>query len=113
MNLYEITPNGKSIFLTFDLMRARYWESLEKEKLVEPTRINKYEFNHFYYVSRRIERLSRIRLVIQPPNTIFWPKNYNSGGKVSDESKKDARTAHVTVYHDQQHPSLLELPVAR
>jgi hypothetical protein len=38
-------------------------------------------------------------------------KNYNSGGVVADETAKDARTAHVTLYHDAAHPSALEIPV--
>jgi hypothetical protein len=38
-------------------------------------------------------------------------KNYNSGGVVAGESGQDARTAHVTLYHDPEHPSYLELPV--
>jgi putative CocE/NonD family hydrolase len=111
-SVYEIKPSGKSIFLTSEIMRARYRESLDQEKLVEPGRINKYEFNKFYYTSRRIEKLSRIRLVVQPPNSIFWQKNYNSGGEVASESRKNARTANVTVHHDTRYSSVLELPVA-
>ena len=38
-------------------------------------------------------------------------KNYNSGGVVADESGQDACTAHVTLYHDPEHPSYLELPL--
>jgi hypothetical protein len=32
---------------------------------------------------------------------------------VAEESGKDARTAHVILYHDQDHLSHLELPVVR
>jgi hypothetical protein len=38
-------------------------------------------------------------------------KNYNSGGVVATETKKDARTAHVTLHHDAEHASFLEIPV--
>src|SRR5438105_4286970 len=37
-------------------------------------------------------------------NSIYTEKNYNSGGVVANESAKDAKTAHVTIYHDAQHP---------
>jgi predicted acyl esterase len=30
---------------------------------------------------------------------------------VAEESAQDARTAHVTLYHDEEHPSYLELPI--
>jgi hypothetical protein len=44
---------------------------------------------------------------------MYYEKNYNSGGSVESESGKDARTAHVTVYHDPDHPSVLEIPVVK
>jgi len=48
---------------------------------------------------------------VYSPNSIFWQKNYNSGGVVADETAKDTRTAHVKVYHDTQHASAIELPL--
>jgi putative CocE/NonD family hydrolase len=110
--LYEIKPDGASILLTQDMMRARYRESLREEKLVEPGKINRYEFDGFFFFSRQIAKGSRLRLVIRAPNSIYWQKNYNSGGEVAAESGKDARTAHITLHHDAEHPSYLELPIA-
>jgi len=109
----EIEPDGTSILLTNDLMRARYRESLTEEKLVKPGEINKYEFDGFTFFSRRIARGSRLRLVLNCPNSIFYEKNYNSGKAVASESGKDARTAHVVVYHDAEHKSYLETPVVK
>ncbi len=115
VNVYEIQPDGTSIRLTLrgDRMRARYRESLRQEKLVKPGEINRYEFNSFRFFSRRIAKGSRLRLVLRSPNSIYGPKNYNSGGVVAEESGKDARTAHITLYHDAEHPSFLELPVVK
>lgn len=56
---------------------------------------------------------SRLRLVLRCPNSIFWEKNYNSGLRVADETSKDARTARVALYHDAEHPSMLELPLLK
>ena len=47
------------------------------------------------------------------PNSTTLEKNYNSGGVVAEESGKDARSAHITVYHDAEHASALELPVVQ
>jgi uncharacterized protein len=110
--LYEILPDGTSVQLTGDLMRARYRESTSQAKLVTPGAIERYEFSGFTFFSRRIAKRSRLRLLIASPNTRFLEKNYNSGGVVADETAKDARTAHVTVYHDAKHSSHIELPVA-
>jgi putative CocE/NonD family hydrolase len=110
--IYEIKPDGTSILLTQDMMRARYRESLREEKLVEPGKINRYEFDGFFFFSRQIAKGSRLRMVIRAPNSIYWQKNYNSGGEVAAESGKEARTAHITLYHDMEHPSYLEIPTS-
>jgi predicted acyl esterase len=46
-------------------------------------------------------------------NSIGADKNYNSGGLVASEAGKDAKTAHVALVHDPQHPSALELPIVK
>jgi uncharacterized protein len=111
--LYEILPDGTSVQLTSDLMRARYRESASEPKPVPAGQAVEYVFDGFTWFSRRISKGSRLRLVLGGVNTIYLEKNYNSGGDVADESGKDARVAHITVYHDADHPSALELPVVR
>jgi len=113
VSVYEILRDGTSVLLTSDAMRARYRESLTKEKLVKPGEINRYEFNAFTFFSRRIAKGSRLRLILSCPNSIQLEKNYNSGGVVTEESGKDARTAHIVVYHDARHQSSLEIPVVK
>ena len=111
--LYEILPDGKSIFLTSDYLRARYRDSLEKETPVPLGQAVHYQLNGFTWFSRKVSKGSRLRLVVACPNTIGLEKNYNSGGVVADETAKDARTAHVVLYHDAEHPSALEIPIVK
>jgi putative CocE/NonD family hydrolase len=87
--LYEIRPDGTSIQLTSDLMRARYRESLGEAKLVKPGVVEKYEFPGFMFFSRRLAKGSRLRLLIASPNSRQIEKNYNSGGVVAEETGKD------------------------
>jgi putative CocE/NonD family hydrolase len=110
-DLYEIQPDGTSISLWSDLRRLRYRESLREAKLVKPGEIVKCDFDPGLFVARRLMKGSRLRLVVYSPNSIFWQKNYNSGGVVADETAKDAHTAHVKVYHDSQHASAVDLPL--
>jgi uncharacterized protein len=112
-DLYEILPDGGSVALTSDLLRARYRESREKETLVPPGEALRYDFTGFTWFSRRVSKGSRLRLVISCPNSIYTQKNYNSGGVVADETAKDARMAHVVLYHDAEHLSALEIPIMR
>ncbi len=113
VDLYEILADGTSIQLTSDRVRARYRESLTEPKLVTPGAVTRYDFAGFTWFSRRVAKGSRLRLVLKCLNSIYFEKNYNSGGRVETESGKDARVAHITVYHDADHPSALEVPVVR
>jgi putative CocE/NonD family hydrolase len=110
-DLYEIQPDGTSIALWSDLRRLRYRESLREAKLVKPGEIVKCEFNPGLFIARKLMKGSRLRLVVSSPNSIFWQKNYCSGGVVADETAKDARTCHVHVHHDAQHASAIQLPL--
>jgi len=55
----------------------------------------------------------RLRLIVGSINSTGTEKNYNSGGVVAAETGKDAKTAHITLVHDAEHPSLLELPIVK
>jgi uncharacterized protein len=110
-DLYEVLPDGTSIALWSDLRRLRYRESLREAKLVKPGEIVRCDFNPGLFVARRLMKGSRLRLVVTAVNSIFWQKNYCSGGVVADETAKDARTCHVQVYHDAQHASMVQLPL--
>jgi len=111
VTVHEVMPDGTSIQLTDDALRARYRESPRQEKLVSPGEVTRYEFNEFWFFSRQIAKGSRLRLVFWSPNSIYFEKNYNAGGVVAAESGKDARTAHVTLHHDSRYQSYLEIPV--
>jgi uncharacterized protein len=113
VTLYEVMPDGTSVQLTSDAMRARYRESKQQEKLVAPGQVTKYDFEGFTWFSRRVSKGSRLRLTLSCSNSIYLEKNYNSGGVVANETGKDARVAYVTVYHDTRHASVLEIPVAQ
>jgi len=111
--VYEILPGGESVFLTAATVRARYRESLRQEKLVAMGKAEEYVLDNFTFFSRRIAKGSRLRLFLHCPNAPSIEKNYNSGGVVALETAKDAKTAHVTLVHDAEHHSMLELPVVK
>jgi putative CocE/NonD family hydrolase len=112
-DLYEILPDGGSVALTSATMRARYRESLREAKPVAPGKMEKYVFDNFTFFARRLAKESRLRLVVRSINSPGTEKNYNSGGVVAAETGKDARTAHITLLHDAEHPSTLELPIVK
>jgi hypothetical protein len=111
VSLYEVLPDGTSVLLAEDVKRARHRESAETEALVPSGAVLRYDFDQFPFFSRRVAPGSRLRLFLRCPNSIYLQKNYNGGGVVADETPRDSRTAHVTVYHDARYPSALTLPV--
>jgi uncharacterized protein len=111
--IQELTAEGGSVFLTSDLLRARYRTSLRQEELIRTTEPLRYEFSRFTFVSRLLRKGSRLRLVIGPIDSVFNQKNYNSGKAVADESMADARPVTVKLFHDEAHPSALYIPVGR
>ena len=113
VDVYEISSDGSGVFLTSNTVRARHRESQEVEKLLIPSEINLFHFNKFTFISRVIEKDSRIRLIISSPNVIMTQKNYCSGGVVAKETAKDSKTAHVKIYNDKKHPSVLIMPIVK
>lgn len=113
VGLFEIRPDGSSVLLASDMLRARYRRSLETAQLVTPGTVERYDFDGFAWFARRVEKGSRLRLVVTALNSLFFEKNYHAGGVVANESGQDARTAHVTVWHDAGHPSALSIPLGR
>jgi len=109
-SVYEIDLNGGSVLLTTDCIRARYREGLRKPQLIGTTDSLRYDFERFTFVSRQIRKGSRLRLLIGPINSIYFEKNYNSGGIVAEETINDARSVTVRLFHDKTYPSVLEVP---
>ncbi len=82
--VYDIAPDGSSVLLAGDAIRARYRESPRAAKLATPGRIERYQFDSFTFAARRVAKAHRLRLVIGPADSPGAQKNYNSGGDVSD-----------------------------
>lgn len=113
VRVYEVAADGGSILLSTDLMRARYRNSQREPQAVKSKGPLRYDFEHFTFVSRLIRKNSRLRLVIAPLDSIYYEKNYNSGGVVATETLQAARPVTVTLYHDRAHQSALFVPVGQ
>lgn len=111
VRLYEVLPDGRTVFLTQDVMRARYRTSLAEATPVPSGEVLPYRFDRFTWFARRIRRGSRLRLVVGPPLGYSWQKNYQSGGVIADETPADARVGTITLHYGPEHTSTLELPV--
>lgn len=115
VSIHEITADGTSIRLSTDALRARYREGMRAPKLVTTLDPLQYDFKHFTFVAREVKRGHRLRLIIAPFGRLieatFAQKNYNAGGRVSQECATEARTVTVRLFHDRSHPSALNVPM--
>ena len=117
VSIHDISPDGSSVRLTNDAMRARYREGLTTARLVDTTDPLRYDFNRFTFVSRVIRRGHRLRLVVAPTGRLidasFTQKNYNAGGVVAEEATDQGRAVTVRLFHDEAHPSALHVPIGQ
>lgn len=111
VSVLEVARDGVVTPLSTDVMRARYREGLRAGKLVTSREPLRYEFRSFTFASRLVKTGSRLVLALAAGNSILLEKNYNSGGKVADETGKDAHPVKVTLFHDTKHPSALYVPL--
>jgi predicted acyl esterase len=111
--LYEVLPDdGSSILLWSDLQRIRYSGSWRKPELATPGEPFQFKFGMPKFMSRRLRRRSRLRLVVRAPGSIHYQKNLNSGKPICDETPEDARQCTVLLHHEPTRQSMLTLPIA-
>ncbi|MGI9579935.1 CocE/NonD family hydrolase [Chryseobacterium sp. RRHN12] len=106
--LYQISPDGKSYLLSTHIVRASYAKDHEKRQLLEPNTTEQIPINNSYVMSRKIEKGSKLLLLVGVNNNPNWQINYGSGKDVSDETLKDAgEPLEIKWYND----SYVEIPV--
>ena len=108
--LVDVFPDGRAIFLTDGIIRARYRKSLaEPEPLTpgEPCQLNL----DLSVTSNVFLPGHRIRLEVSSSNFPRFDRNTNTGGIIADEPADQATTAVNHVLHGPGYPSQLILPV--
>jgi putative CocE/NonD family hydrolase len=103
----DVYPNGKSLNIVDGIIRARYRESLTDPSLIEPGRIYKYEID-LWATSLAFLKGHRIRVQVSSSNFPRFDRNGNLGGEGGPD---DYVKAKQKIYHDQDHPSHVTLPV--
>ena len=107
--LTDVYPDGRSINITEGVIRARFRENIwGKPKLIEPNKV--YDFTiDMQATSNIFQKGHRIRIDITSSNFPLWDRNLNTGNDPGTDT--EMRTADQVVYHDQQRPSYIMLPI--
>ncbi|HEX4079091.1 MAG TPA: CocE/NonD family hydrolase C-terminal non-catalytic domain-containing protein, partial [Rhizomicrobium sp.] len=106
-----VKPDGSAVTLGQDIRRARFRDGFFRQELLTPDQVVTIPFG-FNWLAWRIPQGARIRLVLMPLNSPDYQKNYNTGGRIGYEDPKDARVAHITLFHGAGRASALLLPLA-
>ena len=108
--LVDVFPDGRAIFLTDGILRARYRHSLADPELLTPGQI--YEVAIDLSVTSNVFLPGhRIRLEISSSNFPRFDRNTNSGGTITEDREEDVQVAVNRIFHGPGHPSRLVLPV--
>jgi putative CocE/NonD family hydrolase len=113
--LVDVWPDGRAQNLTEGILRARYRDSREQPRLMNPGEVYRLMID-LWATSNIFERGHRLRLEVTSSNFPRFDRNPNSGAAPYLRSDFEAleesfRTAVNVIYHDREHPSALLLPI--
>ena len=106
--LVDVHPDGFAVNLCDGLLRGRYRETKETQRLLEPGEVYEFEID-LWPTSNVFLKGHRIRVDIASANFPRFDRNLNTGSTVADDT--ELRVARQQVYHDAAHPSHIILPV--
>jgi len=107
--LVDVHPDGYAINLCDGIIRARYRESRERQKLMEPGKLYEFKIN-LGPTSNVFLRGHRIRVEIASCNFPRFDRNLNTGATPYAESV-EIKVAQQQVFHESAYASHLLLPV--
>jgi uncharacterized protein len=108
--LVDVFPDGRAIFLTDGILRARYRESLTEPEPLTPGQA--YEVTLDLSVTSNVFLPGhRIRLEVSSSNFPRYDRNTNTGGIITEDADADVQVAVNRVLHGPGHPSRLVLPI--
>jgi uncharacterized protein len=106
--LYELMPNGKYFFLTRYVGRASYSKDNTKRQLLKCNEEENIPLNNTRLVSKRINKGSRLVILLNINKHPFEIINYGSGKPVAEETIKDAGEPLQIKWYNE---SFIKIPV--
>jgi predicted acyl esterase len=108
VKLTDVYPDGRSMLVTDGILRARFRDSFEHEKLLEPGKVCEVKVD-LWSTSLIFNRGHKIRVAVSSSNAPRFDPNPNTGHAF--RADKEKRVATNTIYFSKEHPSRILLPV--
>lgn len=106
--LLDVHPSGFAQRLTDSMVRARFRNGMDRQELLEPGKVECYDID-LWNTSQVFKAGHRIAVQISSSAFPKYARNLNTGGSMADGT--EMQQAEQTIYHDEEHPSRLTLPV--
>jgi putative CocE/NonD family hydrolase len=110
VRLCDVHPDGRSIFVTEGILRARYRNSHEGDstELLEPNEVAEYRIR-CYPAANVFKQGHRMRIDVTSSSFPRFSRNLNTGEDVGTGTRMEV--AHQSVLHTDVYPSQVVLPV--
>ncbi|MDN5423336.1 MAG: hydrolase, partial [Chryseobacterium sp.] len=106
--LYQVNPQGKTFLLSTHIVRASYSKNNAVRQLLEPGKTEQIPIKNSIFISKKIEKGSKLVLLVGVNKNPSWQINYGTGKDVSDETIKDSgEPLEIKWYND----SYVEIPI--
>ncbi|MBR4666091.1 MAG: CocE/NonD family hydrolase [Lentisphaeria bacterium] len=106
--LTDVLPDGRAMFLTTGMIRARFRNSLDREELLETGKPYEFEID-LSHIAVTFLPGHAMRLEICGQHFPQFDRNANTGGRLLHDTRLE-KSVH-TIFHDEAHPAELILPV--
>lgn len=108
VKLTDVYPDGRSMLVTDGIIRTRFRESFETEKLLEPGEVAEVSVD-LWSTSLVFNKGHRIRVAVSSSNAPRFDPNPNTGHAF--RANKEKRIATNTLHLSEEYPSRIVLPI--
>jgi len=106
--LVDVWPNGFAQNVAEGIIRARYRDSQDQPKLINPGQIYPFKID-LWATSNVFRKAHTLRLEVSSSNFPRFDRNLNTG--LEGNRAQGFNSATNVIYHDDKHPSALILPI--
>jgi uncharacterized protein len=109
VKLVDVSPEGEAMILAEGMLRARFRDGFDRERLLEPDSVHAFTID-LAATSNLFLAGHRIGLLVTSSSFPRFDRNTNTGNPLGVDGDDDLRPARQTVFHDAQRPSHIVLP---
>jgi putative CocE/NonD family hydrolase len=110
LDLYEQTPNGQFFALNESVQRASYSRDRTKRQLLQPGKMETVHMTNNFITSKKLQKGSRIIILLGVNKSPNWQLNYGTGKDVSDETIADGKVPLMVKWFNS---SYVSIPILR